>query len=458
MIVISAGSRRGGAISGAGIVAATFLLGRLFYGSATGLLAGAITATTFHIVIQSRLAVFDPTLLVFMLLALYMYLVGYTTGSRRAHLWAWAWAGLATMSKGPIGLMLPAMVIVGLWTVRREWGRWREIPLLGPLIYVAVGLPWYIIETARHGEVFVRTAIGYYLVNRFFGVVEDQPGPWWFYVPVLVLGTFPWTAFVPLAVAWLLRRRRDLGSQVVLLWCGITVAFYSLAGTKLANYVLPVYPVLAIGIARLWVDLLEDAPESRRLRRWAIVLLPGLLAFFVVALAMLGLTTFPAQVAGLRTPLLIVAVIFAGGPLAALGFLLARRMERALAALLLTMVIAVPVLVHDTLPAIEQFRPIPRIARRLRAEMQPGDVVAAVHMSLDSSLRFYSGHRVVWVETGNDLILTLCGPERVFLVVPADQDEGWVRAALPAGVRLQGEDGGYRIFLKEVTVSCPGHG
>ncbi len=446
------------AISGAGIVAMTFLLGRLFYGSATGLLAGAITATTLHMLIQSRLAVFDPTLLLFMLLALYMYVVGYTTGSRRASLWAWAWAGLATMSKGPIGLLLPAMVVVALWVVRREWGRWREIPLLGPVIYVAIGLPWYIVETVRHGGVFLRTAVGYYLFNRFFGVVENQPGPWWFYGPVLLLGTFPWTAFVPPAIAWLLRRRRELGSQVVLLWCGITVAFYSLAGTKLANYVLPVYPVLAIGIARLWVDLLEDAPESRRLRRWAMVLLPLLLALFIVGLAMLGLTKFPAQMAALQRPLLVVAAIFVAGPLVALGFLLARRPGRALAALLLTMVIAIPVLVHDTLPAVEQFRPIPRIARRLRAEMQPGDVLAAVRMSVVSSLRFYSGHRVVWVETGNDLILTLCRPARVFLVVPADQDETWVRAVLPAGVRLQGEDGGYRILLKDSAVSCPGHG
>ncbi len=444
------------AVSGAGIVAATFLLGRFLYGSTVALLAGAMTATTFQILLQARLAVFDPTLVFFMLLALYMYLVAYTTGSRRAHLWAWVWAGLATITKGPIGLLLPAMVIVGLWAVRRDWGRWREIPLLGPVIYAVVGLSWYIIETIRHGEAFLKSAVGYYLFNRFFGVVEEQSGPWWFYVPVLIVGAFPWTAFVPSAVAWLLQRRRDLGSQVVLLWCGITVVFYSLAGTKLANYVLPVYPILAIGVAGLWTDFLDGAPEAVRLRRWAAVLLPVVSTAFIVVGAITGLRGSPAQAAALRLPLMVIVGIFVSGPLVALGFLLARRPARALAALLLTMVIVIPVMVHHTLPAIEQFRPIPRIASRLGAQMQPGDVLAAVRMSLNSSLRYYSGQRITWVEQPAELTRALCGPGRVFLVVPVREDDTWVRPFLPPGVRLQGVDSGYRIYVKDAVVSCPG--
>ncbi len=444
------------AASGAGIVAATFLLGRFLYGSRVAVLAGAITATTLQILLQARLAVFDPTLVFFMLLALYMYLVAYTSGSRRAHLWAWVWAGVATITKGPIGLLLPAMVIVGLWVVRREWGRWREIPLLGPVVYAVVGLSWYVIETIRHGEAFLRSAVGYYLLNRFFGVVEEQSGPWWFYGPILILGAFPWTAFIPPAVAWLLRRRRELGSQVVLLWCGITVVFYSLAGTKLANYVLPIYPVLAIGIAGLWTDFLDGVPEAAPLRGWAAVLLPVISAVVIVAAAMTALRGFPAQVTALRIPLVTLAGLLVGGPLVALGFLLARRPARALAALLLTMVISVPVMAHQTLPAIEQVRPIPRIARALGAQMQSGDVLAAVRMSLNSSLRYYSGQRITWVEQPAELGQALCGQGRVFLVVPVREDDAWVRPLLPPGVRLQGEDGGYRIYVKDAVVSCSG--
>jgi len=438
------------AISGAGAVAVTFLLARLFYGPATGVLAAAILATTFQFLVQSRLGVFDPTLVLFMVLALYMYLVSYTSGSSRAAVWAWVWAGLATLTKGPIGLLLPAMAVVGLWFVRRDRSAWRRTPLVGPALFCLIGLSWYLIEALRHGEPFLRSAVGYYLFNRFFGVVENQPGPWWFYVPVLIVGAFPWTAFLPAAVVYHTRRRRELGSQVILLWSGITLLFYSLAGTKLPNYVLPVYPLLAIGIARLW----EESPTG--LMRTATGLLAATAAAFVAAIALHGWTKFPSEMLELRGPLAAAAAVFAAGPLLAAGLMLIRRRLPALAALLLTPVVAVPVLVHLTLPAMERYRPLPRIARAITGAAHPSDAVAAVEMNMSASLGFYTGRRIVWIESPGDLAQAICDHRRLFVVVPPHQPSWWTPASLPAGARLQGEDGGYRIFLKEGPGPCSG--
>lgn len=438
------------AISGAGAVAVTFLLGRMLYGPATGLLAAAILATMFQFLVQSRLGVFDPTLVLFMLLAFYMYLVAYTRGSARAGVWAWVWAGLATLTKGPIGLLLPAMAVVGLWFVRRDWSAWRRTPLVGPVLFCLIGLSWYLIEALRHGEPFLRTAVGYYLFNRFFGVVENQPGPWWFYVPVLIVGAYPWTAFLPAALVYHVGRRRELGSQVILLWSGITVLFYSLAGTKLPNYVLPVYPMLAIGIARLW----EESVDS--LMRTATWLLALTAAAFVAAIALHGWTKFPVEMLDLRGPLVAAAAVFAGGPLLAAGLLLIRRPLPALAALLLTPVAAIPLLVHLTLPAMERYRPLPRIARAITEAARPSDGVAAVAMNTAASLGFYTGRRIVWIESPGDLAGAICHHMRLFVVVPKQQPSWWTQASLPAGTRLQGEDWGYRIFLKEGTGPCSG--
>ena len=319
------------AASGAGIVAVTFLLGRLLAGAATGVLAAVITATTLQVLAQSRIAVFDPTLLVFMLGAFYMHLVAYVgpgheiapaqrdAWSRRAHVWAWAWAGLATATKGPIGLALPAMVVVALWIVRREWTRWREIPWMAPVVFAVLGLPWYVVETARYGMAFLKVAVGYYLFERFFSVLlENQPGPWWYDAPVLVLGTFPWTAFVPSALGWMLATRRaNRLSQVVLLWCGVVVIFYSLAGTKLPNYVLPVYPVLAIGIAHAWRVLASadrDAAPVRRLAGW---LLPIPSAIFIAAVIVYGRFKYPVESGSVWTPVAAFVAVFAAGPIVA---------------------------------------------------------------------------------------------------------------------------------------------
>jgi 4-amino-4-deoxy-L-arabinose transferase-like glycosyltransferase len=440
------------AVSGAAMVGATFLLARFFYGASTATVAAAISASMLQVLAQARLAVFDPTLAAFMLLALYMYLVGYATGSRRAHLWAWVWAGWATATKGPIGVALPAMAVVALWIVRRDWSAWREIPPLGPALFAAVGLPWYLVETARHGWPFLRTAVGYYLFNRFFGVVENQPGPWWYYVPVLVLGAMPWTAFAPPGIALLLRERRALASQALLLWSGITVAFYSLAGTKLPNYVLPVYPALAIGIARLVVEALERPGAVRGLVRQAAVLLPVPSALFIAGMLIYARMKFAAEAAALRAPLTIIAAIFAGGPLVAWALLLARRTRTAIVTLLVIPVVAVPVLVHQTLPAIETYRPVPRVARVIRAEAQAGDAVAAVKMPLASSLRFYAGRQVQWIEDRRTLRAALCGG-RVFLVVPA-AEASWVEPELPPASRVLADDAPLRLYLAATSVPC----
>ena len=445
------------AVSGAVAIAATFLLARLFYDAATALAAAAILATMLQFFAQSRLAVFDPTLVAFMLLSLYMYLVAYTTGSRRAHLWAWVWAGLGTATKGPIGLLLPAMVVVALWIVRRDWRRWREIPLLGPALYAITGLWWYAIETVRHGELFLRTAVGYYLFNRFFGVVEAQSGPWWFYGPVILAGAFPWTAFLPPAVAYLLRRRGELGSQVILLWSGMTVAFYSLAGTKLPNYVLPAYPLLAIGIAHLWVDLLAgESRDAPVLVRWGVGLQLVVLALFVAGIFGYVRSVHPVETAALRPVFVVIALVFTAGPLVALGAYLARRPAVAFAALLGTVVAVAPVLVHYALPAIEAYRPVPRIARSLRGMMRPGDALAAVRMNLSASLIYYAERPVIWIESREEFAEALCRHDRLFLVVPEQQYDAWVAAALPDRVRQQGEEGGYRILLKDGPTPCVG--
>ncbi len=445
------------AISGAAVVAVTFLLARLLYDARTGLFAAAILTTTMQFLGQARLAIFDPLLLAFVLLALYMYLVGYTTGSRRAHLWAWMWAGWATATKGPIGLLLPGMVIVALWIVRREWGRWREIPALGPAVFAAIGLPWYLIEAARHGQEFLQTAIGYYLITRFFGVVENQPGPWWYYAPVLLAGAFPWTGCLPPAAVYHARRRDELPSQVILLWVGITVVFYTIAGTKLPNYILPVYPLVAIGVARLATDALDrrsaDAPH---LMRWAFGLLLVGVAIVVAVAVVFGRAEYPNQLVALRSALAVILGVFLAGSVASLGAYLLGRPAVALGLLAATVVAALPVLVHGTLPAVEAQRPLPRIARALEGVMRPGDALAAVRMHTNASLMYYARHPVLWIETPHQLGDALCRHDRIFLVVPDEHYRVWVEPLLPSAVETRGRDGGYRLLFKDHRMPCAG--
>jgi hypothetical protein len=190
--------------------------------------------------------------------------------------------------------------------------------------------------------------------------------------------------------------------------------------------------------------------------RWVKGLLPVNAALFAAAIGIYGSVKYSAELLALRGPLTVITAIFIAGPLASLGCLVARRPRAAWASLVLAQVLVIPILVHQTLPAVDRYRPIPRIARGLRAQMQPGDVLVALHMNEAASLRYYSQKQVVWVQSSAELAQALCTGERVYLIVPPGEGDLWPRVSLPASMRLQVEDSGYRIFLKDRAAPCPG--
>ena len=447
------------AVAGATSVAATFVIARRLYGSRTALIAAAILATTMEFFVLSRVAVLDGLLVAFMLLTVHMVLVGQSAGdagsARRAYGWALVWAGCATAAKTPIGLVFPATVIGLLWLIRGEGRRWREIPLWGIVLYAIIGLNWYAVETLRFGVTFLQAALEHNVVGRIYSVVDEQPGPWWYYVPLLMAGTFPWTAFVPPAIVYHLRRRQELGSQLMLLWVGVVVLIYSVAATKLPNYILPVYPFLAIGIARLCVDALEGASaDAPRLMRWAFRLLVITVAIFTGLTGVYALIRYPGEFAGLRVPLLVIAAVLAMFPLAAVILYYRGRPVPALVALMLMLPAATPVLVHHSLPALEPYRPMPRIARLVRESLGPGDVLGAVRLRKSPSLRYYAERPVVWIDNGAELHEAVCRFDRLVLVVPEGAYREWVAPILPSSAHTQWQDAGHRIVRKDTVGPC----
>jgi 4-amino-4-deoxy-L-arabinose transferase-like glycosyltransferase len=435
-------------------VYATMLLGRALFNVRTGILAGAVLAVTFHFLVQSRLAVFDTVLLAFMLLAAYGAVRGYQRGRAGDYLAFFIFAGLATATKGPIGIVLPGLVMMAFVTARRAWGRWREVPwAAGLVLYAVIGLSWYAAETLLHGALFVKTVLGYYGVGRFFGVVEDQAGPWYYYAPILVLGAFPWTAFWPAAGVWHARRLRHDGSLFVVLWCGIVIVFYSVAQTKLPNYVLPVYPLAAIGIAALWDRLLER-PDTRA--PWWPLASAGLLVVLVAALE-LGIAhylgqLYPAQYREFSGALLPSAITLAAGVAVAVAFLAAGRRAAGLIALCAAMAVTWLAVIAWVVPLVEAQKPMPAAAEAVARAWRPGDRVLGYRLDIYSSLIYYSGHPVEWINSPAALVDAVCRLGRVIVVIAASERSS---VTLPKGLRVLSAERGVDVLLKPKTVQCP---
>lgn len=414
------------AIFGVVGIYATILIGNMLFGRRPALLAAVVLATTFEYFALSRLAIFDVVLTSFMLLAFYAFLRAVHGGGARYRYWAALWAGLGTLTKGPIAFVLPGLV-AGLYVLirriplRGQGNWWKPVVLAGVL-----GFSWYVVEWMRHGWEFVRVVIGYYTLNRFFGVVEGQSGPWWTYAPVFGFGAFPWTAFLLAALLYHLVRRRHEGSLVVLLWFAVTVVFYSLAGTKLPNYVLPAFPFAALGIGALWHDAFRGDRSAARLLTVAFAGTTAALLVFAGELAAFARIKYPADLTALQRDLVIIAAVLAGWLVMAWAVYALRRPREAFVMVAATTVLlAIPV-VGRILPLIDARRPARPVAAVLQRVVPVEERFIGFRIDAYQTLLYYSQRRSEWVNDVVQLLALTCAADR-FILVGKPPDIAWWR-------------------------------
>ena len=290
------------AMAGFGLVLVTAACGRRWYDEATGLLAGAIVAANVGYFSIGRMALPDLPLTFCITLAIWAALVSTLESERSPRkfvLWSSLALGLGFLMKGPVGLIIPLLVIVPVLMIER-----RSIALtpsdivLGFLVMLAVAVPWYVVMWLRHGNEYLQSFFVGDNFERFATDRFNDPRPWWFYLPVVAGGLLPWT---PLALVWLgpvtqfLSRRRDIGTidLRLLLWAVLPLLFYSLSIGKQPRYVLPALPPLALLLASSIVERTQEwrGHEGVRSapRRATPVILGSLLsgAFFVTLAVLL---------------------------------------------------------------------------------------------------------------------------------------------------------------------------
>ena len=266
------------------LVLATALFGARLYGSATGLHAGFAAGLSLLPFAYGRAASMDMLLAATVTTAIGLYglrLLG--IAGRGAVVFAAAFCGLATLAKGPLGLLLPALV-VGAWIVwTRQWRFLREVlSPLAILAFLAVAAPWYVAVFLDQGRHFLDVFILNHNVARFTSTVHNHPGPFWYYVPVLLAGLFPWSGLVVPAV-WRTSPRASAVDRFVVLWLALPLVFFSLAGSKLPGYILPCVPPLAILVGRIADRLVAERGTPEAYLTGRIAALVGLVLAALVA-------------------------------------------------------------------------------------------------------------------------------------------------------------------------------
>jgi 4-amino-4-deoxy-L-arabinose transferase-like glycosyltransferase len=244
----------------AGALWMMFVAGRL-WGREVGYYAFLILSSSLLYVVLGHLLILDMTLSVFMAGALGAVLIAQSrrdssTQVRNWMLLAWLMTGLAVLSKGLVGIVLPgaAIVIYSLW--QRDWALWKHLHLgKGVLLILLVTAPWFIMVSIANPE-FAEFFFIHEHFDRYTSDVHGREEPLWYFLPVLLLGLFPWIwsgmrALLRPGFQW--RPQKSAGFDAErLLWTYVVFMFlfFSLGRSMLAPYLLPLFAPLALLMAR----------------------------------------------------------------------------------------------------------------------------------------------------------------------------------------------------------------
>ena len=265
-------------VLGAATVALLFALSRRLFGTAGGLAAAVVLATTFEFAFLSQRANIDASLTFFTTLAIAAFARGYLIEPARPGRWyalAYAATGLAVLVKGPAGALVPALVC-GTTVVAREGprGAARGHVAAGAALVLAIVAAW-LLPAVLHAHALEKAAgakpwtyAKHLLIEKAagHGFGEQKNGPPWFYLERIWGDAAPWCAFWPLVVLAIARWRDARWREVERFGLAWTIPFFvvmSLIPAKRNLYLLPIFPGLAflVGIA---VAHLEEAPERAR--------------------------------------------------------------------------------------------------------------------------------------------------------------------------------------------------
>ncbi len=290
-----------------GCILLVYAMGRYFYDDKTGLYGAAILTTSFFHFAIGRINILDMPVAFLMSLAIwsgYRYCESgdaYRSSAKLpVHVPQKAWlylcyfaCALAFLTKGLIGFVFPAAILV-IWLAAAK--RWREIHRfispLGMVIFLAVTLPWLVLIQQAHGDFFRFFFIQEHL-QRYTTTMHHRNEPFYYYLPVLIVGTLPWCAFVLQTL-----RGRGLkavgkgpflheGNLFLFVWAGFIFLFFSFSSSKLIPYIAAVFLPLAVFQGRIFraYDELSSSPRATVFNPYHLAVILQSLVFIALLLA-----------------------------------------------------------------------------------------------------------------------------------------------------------------------------
>ncbi len=385
----------------------------------SGLLAAAGLAVSPRLVMFARRIFIDIWITAFMSLTLACFALSERYPERRKLflILMYVAAGLGTLTKGPVAIVLPALVFVLYLAVHRELRRVTSMMLpLGAVIVCAIVVPWYAMVYHQHGWTYIKSFfVGENLGRYASGVGGQQDRGIFFYSPIVLTDSFPLSFFLVAAAAlWWREGRRSRIQTLLWIWTAVIVLFFSFSANKQDLYIYPIVPAVTALAGAFLARVAQDS-GGRLVRR---AMITAALAGVFLAAAGAGviyLFETAGRVYALDGAIAVGVIGVVGGAVAA-ALAIARRPLAAVIALLIVLTALDWTFVLRVLPDFERYKPVPAISATLRARLRPDDVVAVFHEAVPS-LVYYLRRQVDMYIEPQAFVEAMSQPRRTYGVL-----------------------------------------
>ncbi len=435
-------------VCGLGVLLLTYELARSMFSHATGILASVALATCVEFCLQAHAATPDMPLVLFTLAALAIFWWSWKAGHDHWLLGFGVLTGFAILTKGPIGVALPAG-IVGLFLIWegsfRRLIRWQLVA--GLLLLAAVVVPWYVLIHERSQGAFLSEFWGTHNLHRFTTPMHGKSGPIYYQLVGLCIFFAPWCLCILVTFYQAFRlsfSRMPVGPltdvtksnpttaevaehrdayRVLLIWSVAFVVFFSLSATKFTHYVFPMYPMLAILTGRTldrWrLRQLEVSPAILTLS-WLSLLLVGIATSVGFAVAGGGVTIPGAKVRILTglAPYWVIGLVPMVGAAVCMWLYWQQKRTQALVWLGMTSTAFVGLIAAFPVMAVDQLKAPRSLAEQSGLHSFESQSNVSVYDYPQPSLVYYLGAKIQRISDPHSVNRFLSQQEPAYLVIP----------------------------------------
>jgi 4-amino-4-deoxy-L-arabinose transferase-like glycosyltransferase len=460
------GARFPSACAGALLSFSIFFFVRRYAGAETALHAAASCVLSLYFFVYSHAAVTDMVLTLCITLSLFFFFLSLSVDggeSRKTGRFLYGFylfSALAFLTKGLIGIVFPFGIAAAYMALTKgRKGMRRLLSARAAVLFLCVSGPWYIAEFAVNGRDFFEQFFMKHHFMRYTGVISGHRGPFFYFIPVLIGGLFPWIAYLPAGIRDALRKdhapimsdvsaRRSSGEAhpgpadyplglFALVWLGLIVVFFSFSTTKLPNYVLPAVPAASI---------LIGAGMAGRFPRWnryahGSISVASILAGAAFLVSRSYLHKFGVSDGGWTSAA--AALMFSLAALSAYAALMNRRPYMYMGALLFAFLLLLSVRV---LPLVSQTLQGTLHDFSLAAKNRLGAEGTLITLGINNpSIVFYSDHMIKKIDSFEDLF-PLPGDKGKVLLIAKTHDSDILEAS---GFTLLSKGEKYALFEKK---------